>query len=271
MRLPNLIKLNWHFNELITSEERQLITKYLPTLFSEKNFNEYYRVGNRCILKTYCPSLGPVAIKSSLHTRIRARIWYKYIKTPPIKNEFLVMKQFLKIGGHAPKLFAIGYDQNNHFFYGGYILMLWLKNVKTASEYIQSSKGNPQDTFWESMAQAVYDAAQIGLVHGGHSPHNLMVESIQNGFKFFTIDFEYSRMYKKFNFNGFVHDVHRIGRRLIIERTCSVESVRKWFDIIIKIANLNNDEKNLWTSAIQGNFNKYMIKIGKPLEYFENH
>ena len=271
MQLPNPIRLKWHYSELITSEERQLITKYLPTLFSERNVNEYYRVGNKCILKAYCPSIGPVAIKSALHTRIRARIWYKYIKTPSIKNEFRVMQQFLRMGGHAPKPFAIGYDQNSHFFYGAYMLMSWIENVKTASEHIQSLKGNPQDTFWESMAQAVYDAAKTGLVHGGHSPHNLMVESIQNGFKFFTIDFQHSIMYKKFNFTGFVHDVHRFGRRLIIEKTCSIGCVRKWFDMIIKIPNLNDDERNLWTSAIQDNFNKYMIRIGRPLEYYENH
>ena len=34
---------------------------------------------------------------------------------------------------------------------------------------------------------------------------------------------------------------------------------------------LNDDERNLWTSAIQDNFNKYMIRIGRPLEYYENH
>jgi RIO-like serine/threonine protein kinase len=84
-----------------------------------------------------------------------------------------------------------------------------------------------------SLAHALVESAEHGLVHGRHSSENILVADPH---RFHIIDFSHSQVFDRFHPQGFMRDVGRIAARLISEDACTQETAMRLFDEVSRAA-----------------------------------
>lgn len=180
---------------------------------------EVYRLDHRSVYRVDVPGVGPVAIKEVRHLRWLQRLKLRYGKEAKAVHEFRQHAAFSQAGGRAPELLGMAEERTLFGLPRVYLFMRWVQNSRTLQAELDANGGALGAAQWDRVAELVVDSARKGLVHGGHSPENILVVGNGEWTDLCLIDFAESNMHPSFQEAGFLADVRRICRRMVASET----------------------------------------------------
>lgn len=196
--------------------------------------NAVYSVNTRSIYRLDDDTTGPVAIKELRFESASGRLRATTIRRHRVLCEFRAQGAFRARGGNTPQLFGAALEFSRGLITRVFILMSWIEDARTMSIDVRDLNDDERDPAFERYAHFLVRSAQRGLVHGRHSSENILVSG--GARDFYVIDFSHAQLYRTYHAPGFARDVARIGARLVIEESCSTDTVWSLFSHVIRAA-----------------------------------
>ena len=134
------------------------------------------------------------------------------------------------------EFFAAALDRGPFSLRRVLLFVRWLEGVETLTGYLRRLGDPPAPQVLDEVADALIDAARLGLVHGRHSSENILVGTGAEGPIFYTIDFAYSRLTDRFDAAGFSRDTARIAHWLWHEQVYSDATLTRFFLHVASLA-----------------------------------
>jgi len=205
----------WSQAPHLTDDTFAAMRMALVKALAEQPAEEVYRLEHRSVYRLDVPGVGPVAVKEVRHLRWLQRMKLRYWREAKAVHEFHVHATFSQAGGRAPELLAMAQQQTLAGLPRVFLFMRWIEEARTLQKVLDDAGGELAPDQWQQVAEVVVDGARRGLVHGGHSPENILVVGPGGWRDLYLIDFAESTMYPSFQEAGFIADVQRICRRML--------------------------------------------------------
>ena len=223
-------------NWMIPAELRRLFW-LMPVGMSEEDFEPYqqalgslashtqgaavYQAKRRSIYRAECPKLGAVGVKEIRNPNLVRRLWFRHVEEHPGIREFQMGSNFHARGGQTPILYGAALDQDALSLGRIFLFIAWHDQAVTLLDHLAAWDERVPTRILEAIADSLATAAHLGLVHGRHSPRNMLaVPETDGNFRYETIDFAYSHLASDFEAEGFARDAARIAYHLLIARAC---------------------------------------------------
>ncbi len=212
-----------------------------------------YTMGRRSVYKGTLSDGRKIAIKEVCYLGAFRQFKMRHFREAKVRHEFCSGCEYLAKGGKTPRFLGMALEQNALLLRRGFIFIEWLDGAVTLTEHLRDRGGDESDGFWKDLAASLVISAGTGLVHGGHSPENVMVVSDEDDpvTRFQVIDFADSCLYAEFNDVGFAIDVSRIGARMVMEGACNRRQSERFLDAVVNAAWPEADERSKWSEDIQ--------------------
>jgi hypothetical protein len=162
-----------------------------------------YEAKRRAVYRVDDRVLGGVAVKEIRNERWLRAVRYRRMALPPGLRELRVGAAFAARGGSTPAWLAAALERDR---------------LDAAS--------------LAAIADALLDAARLGLVHGRHSGDNLLVTAGERGPVLQVIDFAHASLGPGFAPSGFARDAGRIAAGLVILEHASGATAARLLDAI---------------------------------------
>ena len=234
--------LAWIAPPGMTPERFAQVQTHVVAALDAGNAEEVYRIDHRSVYKLQSPELGAMAVKEVRHKRIPQRFKLRYFKEAKAVREFYTTAAFASRGGIVPELFAMGLRQNLFGLWQVFVFMHWMDDAIPLRDYIANAGGRLSIEAWQTIADVLLDSAEKGLVHGGHSPDNILVAERESGLEVTIIDLAESVIHDAMDEEGYVNDLSRLVRRFFDNDEPSVCSPESLHDFIRVIAEASWDD-----------------------------
>ena len=246
-------RLVWLMPPGMSAEDFEPYRQALESLVSHALGPAVYEAKRRSIYRVESPRLGAVGVKEIRNPNLVRRLWFRHFEEHPGIREFQVGSDFHARGGQTPTLYGAALDQNALSLGRVFVFVAWYDQAVTLSDHLSAwGEGVPTNTL-EAIADSLATAGHLGLVHGRHSPKNILAVPETGGdFRFETIDFAYSHLASGFEEEAFVRDVARIAHHLLIERACPPARVDALLAAIARAA---------WRSSEQVRWERSMRRL----------
>lgn len=193
---------------------------------------EVYRIDHRSVYKLES-QLGSVAVKEVRHKRILQRFKLRYAKQAKAVREFYTTAEFAGRGGVVPELFAMGLRQNVFGLSKVFVFMRWIEGSMTLRDHTHDAGGRLPVETWKTIVNVLLDSAKKGLVHGGHSPENILIVEKESGVEVTVIDLAESVLHDALDEEGYINDVVRIIRSYSSKPSrCSIENLYDFIRVV---------------------------------------
>ncbi len=214
---------------------------------------QVYTIGRRSVYKSTLNDGRQIAIKEVCYKGLGRQFKMRHFREPKVLHEFRSGCEYLAKGGKTPCFLGMALEQNALLLKRGFIFLEWLNNAVTLTEYLRDRGGDETEAFWKDLAASLVVSAGTGLVHGGHSPENVMVVSGEDDpvMRFQVIDFADSYLHAEFNAAGFAKDVSRIGARMVMEGACNREQSERFLDAVVSAAWSDADARAKWSQDVR--------------------
>jgi tRNA A-37 threonylcarbamoyl transferase component Bud32 len=225
----------------------------LEAVLHSGELEQIYTMGRRSVYRGSLNGNRQVAVKEVCYKGLLRQFKLRYWREPKVLREFCSGCEYISKGGETPKVLGMAFEQNVLGLQRGFIFLEWLDNAITLTEYLRSRNCDVTPEFWDEVAGSLVVSAKTGLVHGGHSPENIMVvsEGDEAVLRFQVIDFADSYIFDRFHDAGFASDVARIGARLVTEGACRSDQVNGFVDAVIEAAWVDHGAQVKWLREIQ--------------------
>ena len=225
----------------------------LESILHSGQLQQIYTMGRRSVYRGFLPGGREIAVKEVCYRGLVRQFKMRHLREPKVLHEFRSGCEYLSKGGKTPRFLGMVVEQNALVLKRGFIFLEWLDNAVTLTEYLKSQDCYVSDGFWRDLANSLVVSAQTGLVHGGHSPENVMVVSGEDEpvFRFQIIDFADSKLHDAFHAEGFASDISRIGARMVTEDACEKEQVIGFLHAIVEAAWPDQSSRSTWFEIIK--------------------
>jgi len=232
----------------------------LESILHSGQLKQIYTMGRRSVYRASLSGGREIAVKEVCYRGLLRQFKMRYLREPKVLHEYRSGCQYLSKGGVTPGFLGMAFEQNFLVLKRGFIFLDWLDNAVTLTEYLKSQNCSVTDEFWLDLAASLVASAQTGLVHGGHSPENVMVVSGEDEAvsRFQIIDFADSHLYEMFHDEGFATDVSRIGARLVTEDACKQEQITGFVDAVVETAWTDFALRTKWFQKIQSGIDAFL-------------
>ena len=232
---PN--RLVWLMPAGMSAEDFEPRRHSLGSLACRAQGAAVYEAKRRSIYRAEHPQLGAVAVKEIRNPNLVRRLWFRHFEEHPGIREFQVGSSFHARGGQTPSLYGAALDQNALSLGRVFLFIAWHDRAVTLSKHLASFGEAVPTRILEAVADSLATAAHLGLVHGRHSPKNMLaIPETAGDFRYETIDFAYSHLASDFEDEGFARDVVRIADHLLIARACPVTRVNALLAAVARAA-----------------------------------
>ena len=239
-------RLKWVAVPGTAEADWQRTQQLLSEMLRRDDAKEVYRHKHRAVYRADASELGTIAIKEAFTQKFYRRIKERYIKRPRAITEFYTTVTFWKRGGRVPRPLALATDYSLFGIRRIFVFFEWIENTVTLGEYIRD-QGHPADrALWQSVAEAMVDCANKGLVHGGQNPDNILIANHYGERIATVIDIGKSRIHDRMDDQGLVNDVIRLGCRLVSEQVCGKEAVDELFRVVAEVAWTDAEDRQHW-------------------------
>jgi hypothetical protein len=221
---------------------------------------QIYTMGRRSVYKGRLSDGRKVAIKEVCYRGKMRQFKMRHVREPKVLHEFRSGCSYLSKGGKTPRFLGMAVEQNALLLKRGFIFLDWLDNAITLTEYLKQQKCSVPEEFWHELATAIVASAQTGLVHGGHSPENVMIVADEDdpALRFQVIDFADSEIFERFSDSGFASDISRIGARLVTENACNREQIIGFLRAVVEKAWQDSELHSKWFEKIQSDVDAFL-------------
>ncbi len=225
----------------------------LEAVLHSGELGQIYTMGRRSVYRGSLNNNRQVAVKEVCYKGLLRQFKLRYMREPKVLHEFRSGCEYLSKGGKTPKVLGMAFEQNAFGLQRGFIFLEWLDNAITLTEYLRARDCDVTPEFWDEVAKSLVASAKTGLVHGGHSPENIMVVSGEDDavLRFQVIDFADSYIFDRFHDSGFASDIARIGARLVTEGACRSDQVNGFVDAVVEAVWTEQDAQVMWLQKIQ--------------------
>jgi len=201
----------------------------LDRALGDRRATEVYSVNTRSIYQLDDRALGPIAIKE-----LRFETPYKRWRAATLRRhrvlcEFNAGSCFAGRGGVTPRFLGAALEYRGAGLNRVFFILDWLGDTVTLTQAMRDWSAEVRERNLVSLAHALVESAERGLVHGRHSSENILVG---DPLSYHVIDFSHSQVFDRFHPNGFMRDVGRIAARLISEGACTKETAAQFFDAV---------------------------------------
>jgi hypothetical protein len=224
----------------------------LESVLHSGQLKQIYTMGRRSVYRGSLSDGREIAVKEVCYRGLVRQFKLRHLREPKVLHEFRSGCEYLSKGGKTPRFLGMVVEQNALLLKRGFIFLEWLDNAVTLTEHLKSQDCCVADGLWRDLANSLVVSAQTGLVHGGHSPENVMVVSGEDEplSRFQIIDFADSQLHEAFHDEGFANDIARIGARMVTEGACSQEQTAGF---------INATAETAWPdSALRSNWLQYI-------------
>jgi len=254
--------LVWLKPSEMSADEFDRVRSRLSRLNRDSQIREVYRANRRSIFVVDDATLGCVAIKEMRHEGMWRRFWFRYARFGHATREFRVGAAFEALGGRTPGILGAALDRTAFGLRRVLLFIRWLDGVETLTEYL-ARRDPPRSDDFERLADALIEAARLGLVHGRHSSDNILVDSSGATPVFYTIDFAFSRLRPGFDGDGFVRDLARIAHWLWHEQVLDPRTIDELFECVAARAWDVPNERAQRVSQMQRELRRWQIVLDK--------
>ncbi len=225
----------------------------LESILHSGQLKQIYTMGRRSVYRGSLSNGREIAVKEVCYRGLVRQFKMRHLREPKVIHEFRSGCKYLSKGGKTPRFLGMLLEQNALLLKRGFIFLEWLDNAVTLTEYLKSQDCRVPDSFWRDLASSLVVSAQTGLVHGGHSPENVMVVSGEDEpvLRFQIIDFADSKIHAVFHAEGFASDISRIGARMVTEGACNQEQVIGFLHAVVEAAWPGTASRSKWLGQIQ--------------------
>ena len=227
MHPPQISQLKWLRPRNMTVDEFTRLRPDLERALGDRRAMEVYKVNTRSIYQLDDKALGPIAIKE-----LRFETPYKRWRAGNLRRhrvlcEFNAGSCFAGRGGATPRFLGAALEYRSPGLNRVFFVLEWLGDAVTLTQAMRDWPAEVRERNLVSLAHALVESAEHGLVHGRHSSENILVG---DPLRYHIIDFSHSQVFDRFHPKGFMRDVGRIGARLISEDACTQDTVVRFFD-----------------------------------------
>jgi hypothetical protein len=225
---------------------------------------EVYAAQRRSIYVVDDEQLGRVAIKEMRYEGALRRLFLRYAGGGRGLREWRVGCEFEARGGRTPRLLGAAMQRSASSLSRVLVFLTWIDSAETLTEYLRRHGDPPPPGLLAPVADALIEAAGLGLVHGRHGSDNVLVEPGEEP-AFYTIDFAYSHMARRLAVAAFRRDVARIAHWLWHERIYCDATIAALFRAVATRAWPREAERQ--ARAMQEELARWKrLKPGKPSE-----
>ncbi len=195
-----------------------------------------YEAKRRALHRCEDAELGAVAIKEVRSEGLHRALWFRRFAEHPGLREFHVGATFAARGGATPAFFGAAIERDPLRVHRVLIFLRWLDGAEDLERHLERTGADPDPELLARVAAALVRAARLGLVHGRHSPGNLLLQPRGGGVEVLILDFAYSSLGEGLDERGLAEDVARLGHRLIARGLCSRDAVGTLLDLTARAA-----------------------------------
>ncbi len=225
----------------------------LESILHSGPLEQIYTMGRRSVYRGQISDHRQVAVKEVCYQGLVRQFKMRHLREPKVLHEFRSGCEYVSKGGKTPRFLGMVLEQNALVLKRGFIFLEWLDNAITLTEYLKGQNCCVSEEFWLELANSLVVSARVGLVHGGHSPENVMVVSGEDEpvLRFQIIDFADSCLHETFHDEGFATDMSRVGARLVTENACKQEQISGFINAVVETAWPDSASRSKWLQNIQ--------------------
>lgn len=220
-------RLRWLRPEAASPERFGKLRPRLERLLSEPRA-EHYTAKRRALYRVEDAELGPVALKEIHTASLARRLLFRTLKEHPALREFRVGAAFEARGGPTHEFFAAATEPAAFGIERVFLFFRWLDDAVDLTDQLRRTGPEPETQLLAAVAEALAAHARLGLVHGRHSPGNLLLVPRPDGFEVLAIDFAYASVRDGFDEAGWVGDVSRVAHHMAYFELCTRQKVREF-------------------------------------------
>ena len=251
-------RLTWLRPRTMSEAQFSGVRSRLGDLVQRRQSDQVYAHKSRSIYRVEDPELGVVAIKELRYENIKRQIEAAYHKRHRELCEFRVGSGFEARGGKTPSILGAALESGSHGLSRILILRRWIEGAVELQDALKQWSDPPNRRLLRHLGRELVQAAKVGLVHGRHSPRNLLVSAETDPPDIYVIDFAYSQLLGSFDPRGFARDVARIAARLTKAEAISDQSREVLFDEISAQAWRNPAESEPWRQELQWQYRFFL-------------
>ncbi len=191
-----------------------------------------YEAKRRAVYRVDDRVLGGVAVKEIRNERWLRAVRYRRMALPPGLREMRVGAAFAARGGSTPAWLAAALERDRLRLHRVFLFLRWIDGARSLGAFLRELGREPDAASLAAIADALLDAARLGLVHGRHSGDNLLVTAGERGPVLQVIDFAHASLGPGFAPSGFARDAGRIAAGLVILEHASGATAARLLDAI---------------------------------------
>lgn len=220
-------RLRWLRPPALGAERFEKLRPRLERLAGEPH-PAHYTAKRRALYRVQDAELGSVVIKEIRSAGLGRRLLFRFVREHPALHEFRVGTDFEARGGATPEFFGAAVEPGALGIRRGLLFFRWLDEALDLGEALRRTGPEPEAALLAAVAGALAAHARLGLVHGRHSPGNLLLVPRRDGFEVLAIDFAYGSLVGGFDEGGWVRDVSRVAHHMVYFELCTREKVREF-------------------------------------------
>ena len=202
-----------------------------------------------------------------IHTASLARrLKFRFLEEHPALREFRAAAAFEARGGPTHELFAAAIEPAAFGIERVFLFLRWLDDAVDLSEQLRRTGPEPETQLLAAVAGALAAHARLGLVHGRHSPGNLLLVPRPDGFEVLAIDFAYATIRDGFDEAGWVGDISRVAHHMAYFELCTREKVREFLALAAtEVGDDAADTQRLLGLLVEDASRRLLDSTGRPL------
>jgi hypothetical protein len=208
----------------------------LERLLGQAQEHRVYAAKRRAIYRAEDPVLGVVGIKEIRSEGYLRGAYLRWLRTHPGIREFRAGAAFQARGGVTPDLLGAAVERRGIGIDRVFLFVRWIDAAMPLGDYLEKLAPEPESWVLEAVARRLGESARLGLVHGRHSPDNLLaVPGRGAGVDVQVIDFAYAKLGRKLDAKGYLEDVARVAANAFARGLYSVPKLDEFLDLAVDV------------------------------------